>query len=140
MTKYCMRGGIVVFSVLLLGILGACSSSNKSQPMAGVSSMDLGQELAQSFDEARSILDSINGPGDAENAVPQLESVNASLDHIGAAAFNASPEVRAGLSEIAMSQIPGLEAIADTAYSIPGVKPIVQSQVDAMLTKFAGFK
>ena len=134
------NNGVAVILVALLAVtLSGCSSANKAVEETGQGGLDLSQQLMGAFGDAGSILGSITGTDSAEKAVPELDSLNASLGDLAKAAGEASPEVQSSLSDIAASQIPGFTAITEKVYAIPGVKPVVKPQVDGLLAKFAGF-
>ena len=134
------NGIAVILVVVLIAALSGCSGADKAIQESGQGGLDLTQQLMGSFGDFGKILGSVTDVGSAEKAVPELNSLDASLDDLAKAAGDASPEVQSSLSDIATSQIPGLKEITDTAYAIPGVKPVVKPQVDGLLAKFAGFK
>ena len=134
------NGVAVILVMLLAAALSGCSSANKAVEESGQSGLDLTQQLTSAFGNASNILGSITDAGSAEKAVPELNSLNADLDDLAKKAGDATPEVQSAMSDVVTSQIPGLDAITDKIYAIPGVKPVVKPSVDGLLAKFAGFK
>ncbi len=129
---------VAVALVSLLVALSGCGSTS-SALQSGSAGMDLGKKLMGSFGDAGKILGSITGSASAESAASQLDAVGVDLDKLAKEASKATPEAQANLSDMVASQIPGFTEITETAYAIPGVKPVVKPSVDSLLSKFAGF-
>ena len=127
---------VMVASVALAAAALGCGGANETVPMGRG---DLSAELLGSFTSLSGILGSIKDESSAQAALPRLEAANADLDRITQAASSASPETKAGLSQLAAAQIPQLRKLTDQACAIPGVKPVIQPPMDSMLAKFAGF-
>lgn len=128
---------LVFAMIILVAAVSGCSSSKQAVEMADQTG--LSQQLMGSFGDAGKILGSISDSASAEEALPQLDAVNADLGDLAKLAGEASPEIQSGLSDVVIAQIPGLQQVIDTAYAIPGVESVLRPTVDSMLTKFAGF-
>ena len=129
--------GAVVITALMIAALAGCSSANKAVEDGG--GMDLPQQLTSSFGNVSNILGSVTDAGTAEKAVPELNAANADLEKLAQAAASASPEIQSSLADVVASQIPGLNAITEKLYAIPGVRALIKPPVDGLLAKFAGF-
>jgi hypothetical protein len=125
--------------ILLVASLSGCASADKAVVESAAGGMDLSQQLMGYFGDFGKIMGSVKDTESAEQAIPQLDSLDANLDSLANSASAASPEVQNSLSEVATAQIPGLSAITDKVYAIPGVKPVVKPPVDRLLSKFTSF-
>jgi hypothetical protein len=135
--------------VLAAALLVGCSSSKEST--SGMSkemtetkgmmdsNMDVANQLSASFKDAGSALASIRDVESAKAAVPRLEEVNSDVDGITQAASGLPSGAASGLSDVVAAQVPLLKTAMDKAYAIPGVKDVIQPQMDSLLAKYAGF-
>ena len=128
-----MKFYVALFALVFT--LGACSQAKQVSDAAG---MDLTAELTSALSKATSLLGSVTDASSAESAAMDIESVNQDLDDIAADLESATPEVQKSVSETASAQIPGLQDLVDQAYAVPGVKPVLQPSVDAMMSKLTG--
>lgn len=136
------RSAFVLMAIISLSALSiGCGKSGEAVPetVPDAAGMELGNQLMGAFTDAGSVLGSITDEASAQESVAGLDAINAELDALSTQANDASPETKAGLSEVATAQIPGFKELTEKAYAIPGVKPVVQPPLDSMLAKFSLF-
>jgi hypothetical protein len=110
-----------------------------STDMMEVTDPELTKQLSDSFTLAGAALKSISDVESAQKAVPELEKISSDVDQIQKQAADLPAATQSSLSEMVAAQLPPLKSAMDTAYGIPGVKDVIQPQMDSLLAKYAGF-
>jgi len=134
-----MRTLRLFFILAVSAAVFSCSSSKGVKETSSMGGVDLEKELTQSIASATKALKGVKNADTAKSAITPLEVANANVDMISQAATNLSPEANISLSDVASSQIPPLKEAMDAAYAIPGVKDVLQPQLDSLMGKLIKF-
>jgi|GEM_PF-6689896 len=129
--------GLLVVLVLLAAAVSGCGSAG--QTIQSADQTGLAKLLWSSFGDASRVLGSITDSTSAENAVPELQGIGDELDDLILRYGDASEANKEEMGKTATDQIPVFQKAVDTAYAIPGVKNVIKSQVDSLMSKFKSF-